>query len=142
MERKYNANVIEKKWQKIWEERDSFHVTEDPDKKKYYTLVMYPYPSGKLHMGHLRNYAIGDVVARSKKMEGYNVLHPMGYDAFGLPAENAAIEHGAEPGKWTHENMDEMDRQLKTMGISYDWDRKVYSCDPEYMKWMQWIFIQ
>ena len=125
MERKYNANVIEKKWQKIWEERDSFHVTEDPDKKKYYTLVMYPYPSGKLHMGHLRNYAIGDVVARSKKMEGYNVLHPMGYDAFGLPAENAAIEHGAEPGKWTHENMDEMDRQLKTMGISYDWDRKL-----------------
>lgn len=142
MERRYNANVIEKKWQKVWEDNDSFHVTEDPDKEKYYTLVMYPYPSGKLHMGHLRNYAIGDVVARSKKMAGYNVLHPMGYDAFGLPAENAAIEHGAEPSKWTHENMDEMDRQLKTMGISYDWDRKVFSCDPEYMKWMQWIFIQ
>ena len=142
MERKYDHQKIEQKWQKVWEDNHSFHVTEDPNKEKYYTLVMYPYPSGKLHMGHLRNYAIGDVVARSKKMAGYNVLHPMGYDAFGLPAENAAIEHGVEPGKWTHENMDEMDRQLKTMGISYDWDRKLASCNEDYMKWMQWIFIQ
>lgn len=139
---KYNFTEIEKKWQKKWEEEKPFKVTEDRSKEKYYVLEMFPYPSGKLHMGHVRNYSIGDVIARFKKMKGYNVLHPMGYDAFGLPAENAAIKHNVEPAKWTWENIAEMNRQLRELGLGYDWDREVATAHPEYYRWMQWIFIQ
>ena len=139
---RYDFTSIEAKWQKIWAEEDAFRTVEDDSKEKYYVLEMFPYPSGKLHMGHVRNYSIGDVIARYKKMAGYNVLHPMGYDSFGLPAENAAIQHNAEPAKWTFDNMDEMDRQLASMGLSYDWDRKVATCTPDYYKWTQWLFIQ
>ncbi len=139
---KYNFTEIEKKWQKKWEEEKPFKVTEDRSREKYYVLEMFPYPSGKLHMGHVRNYSIGDVIARFKKMKGYNVLHPMGYDAFGLPAENAAIKHNVEPAKWTWENIAEMNRQLRELGLGYDWDREVATAHPEYYRWMQWIFIQ
>ena len=139
---RYDFTSIESKWQKIWAEEDAFRTVEDDSKEKYYVLEMFPYPSGKLHMGHVRNYSIGDVIARYKKMAGYNVLHPMGYDSFGLPAENAAIQHNAEPAKWTFDNMDEMDRQLASMGLSYDWDRRVATCTPDYYKWTQWLFIQ
>lgn len=139
---KYNFSEIEAKWQKKWEESKAFKVVEDPDKEKYYVLEMFPYPSGKLHMGHVRNYSIGDVIARFKKMKGYNVLHPMGYDAFGLPAENAAIKHNVEPAEWTWSNIAEMNRQLRELGLAYDWDREVATAHPSYYKWMQWIFIQ
>lgn len=139
---KYNFAEIEKKWQKKWEQEKPFKVTEDKTKEKYYVLEMFPYPSGKLHMGHVRNYSIGDVIARFKKMKGFNVLHPMGYDAFGLPAENAAIKNNAEPAKWTWGNIYEMNRQLRELGFSYDWDREVATAHPDYYKWMQWIFIQ
>ncbi len=138
----YNFADIEKRWQKKWDDEKSFKVSEDSSKPKYYTLEMFPYPSGNLHMGHVRNYSIGDVVARFKKMNGYNVLHPMGYDSFGLPAENAAIKHGAEPKKWTLSNIDNMTEQLKSMGISYDWDRQVATCMPDYYKWTQWMFLK
>ncbi len=142
MQEKYNFTEIEKRWQQKWKETNAFRVVEDPDKEKYYVLEMFPYPSGKLHMGHVRNYSIGDVVARFKKMNGFNVLHPMGYDAFGLPAENAAIKNNVEPSKWTWGNIDEMNRQLRELGFSYDWDREVATSHPSYYKWMQWIFIQ
>lgn len=142
MNEKYNFKEIEAKWQKYWKENDCFKTTEDETKEKYYVLEMFPYPSGKLHMGHVRNYSIGDVVARCKSMQGFNVLHPMGFDSFGLPAENAAIKHGVAPGKWTWDNIHEMEAQLAQLGLSYDWDREVQTCSPDYYKWMQWIFIQ
>ncbi len=142
MEERYNFSQIEKKWQKIWEDNRTFAVTEDPTKEKFYCLEMFPYPSGKLHMGHVRNYSIGDVIARFKKMDGYNVLHPMGFDSFGLPAENAAIKHGIHPSVWTWDNIREMERQLKELGLAYDWDRECCTCSEDYYKWMQWIFIQ
>ncbi len=142
MQDKYNFTEIERRWQQTWKETNAFKVFENPDKKKYYVLEMFPYPSGKLHMGHVRNYSIGDVVARFKKMNGFNVLHPMGYDAFGLPAENAAIKNNVEPAKWTWGNIDEMNRQLRELGFSYDWDREIATAHPSYYKWMQWIFIQ
>ncbi|MCI8335738.1 MAG: leucine--tRNA ligase [Peptococcaceae bacterium] len=142
MEKKYDFKKIEAKWQKKWEQDDLYHVGEDSEKPKYYVLEMFPYPSGNLHMGHVRNYSIGDVVARFKTMSGFNVLHPMGWDSFGLPAENAAIKRGAEPATWTKENIANMRRQLHSMGLSYDWDREVTTCLPEYYKWTQWLFIQ
>ena len=139
---KYNFGEIEAKWQKKWEDTNAFKVTEDSDKEKYYVLEMFPYPSGKLHMGHVRNYSIGDVIARFKKMKGYNVLHPMGYDAFGLPAEIADIKNYVEPAEWTWSNIEDMNRQLRELGLSYDWDRELATAHPSYYKWMQWIFIQ
>ena len=142
MQDKYDFSAIEKKWQKVWEEEEAFRTDDDFDKEKYYVLEMFPYPSGKLHMGHVRNYSIGDVIARFKKMNGYNVLHPMGWDSFGLPAENAAIKNGIHPFTWTNDNMDDMRNQLKSLGLSYDWNREVATCKPDYYKWMQWIFIQ
>ncbi len=142
MNQKYMPQQIELKWQRYWEENDSFAATEDPSREKYYLLEMFPYPSGRIHMGHVRNYTIGDVVARYKRMQGLNVLHPMGWDAFGMPAENAAIEHGVHPAKWTRENIAYMRGQLKRMGFSYDWAREFATCDPSYYRWEQWLFLQ
>jgi leucyl-tRNA synthetase len=140
--RKYDPQQIELKWQSFWDDKGYFKVTEDKTKQKYYLLEMFPYPSGKIHMGHVRNYAIGDVVARYKKMRGFNVLHPMGWDAFGMPAENAAIENKTHPAKWTYDNIDYMRTQLKRMGFSYDWDRELATCRPEYYRWEQLVFLK
>lgn len=142
MEDRYNPKAVEAKWQKIWEDTRADKAAPDASRKKYYVLEMFPYPSGRIHMGHVRNYSIGDVVARYKRMRGYNVLHPMGWDSFGLPAENAAIKHSVHPSKWTIENIGYMRGQLRQMGLSYDWDREVATCLPEYYHWNQWIFVK
>jgi leucyl-tRNA synthetase len=133
---------IEAKWQKAWKKAKTFSVKVDSAKPKYYVLEMFPYPSGKIHMGHVRNYTIADVIARMKKMQGFNVLHPIGYDAFGQPAENAAIKHKTDPAKWTHRCISEMHEGFENMGFSYDWDREISTCDKEYYKWNQWIFLK
>ncbi len=142
MDSRYNFRQAEKKWQQRWEQANAFQVKEDSSRQKFYCLEMFPYPSGNLHMGHVRNYAIGDVVARYHTMQGLAVLHPMGWDAFGLPAENAAIKHGIHPSRWTRDNINNMRRQLKSMGVSYDWSREVATCHPGYYRWTEWLFLQ
>ncbi len=142
MEQKYSPKSIETKWQKYWDDSRVFEVREDPDKEKYYLLEMFPYPSGRIHMGHVRNYTIGDVVARFMRMRGYNVLHPMGWDAFGMPAENAAIKAGTHPARWTFDNIDYMRNQLKQLGFSYDWSREIATCTPQYYRWEQLFFLK
>ncbi len=139
---KYQPDIIEAKWQKIWEEKNSFHAEPDSGKEKFYLLEMFPYPSGNLHMGHVRNYSIGDVIARLKRMQGYNIMHPMGWDAFGLPAENAAIKYGQHPAKWTYSNIDNMRSQLKRLGYAYDWKREVATCHVKYYRWEQMFFLK
>lgn len=139
---KYNYKSIEQKWQELWETQETYKVVEDDSKEKYYVLEMFPYPSGRIHMGHVRNYSIGDVVARYKRMRGYNVLHPMGWDAFGLPAENAAQKNNSHPATWTYSNIDYMRNQLKQLGLSYDWSREIATCNPKYYKWEQQLFIE
>ena len=138
----YDPQKIEVKWQKRWAEARVFESDVDPSKPKYYVLEMLPYPSGTLHMGHMRNYTIGDVVARVKRMRGFNVLHPMGWDAFGLPAENAAIKNNTHPREWTNKNIAEFQRVLRRFGFSYDWRREISTCEPEYYRWNQWFFLR
>jgi len=142
MEQRYHPELVEAKWQAYWKEEKLFKVNEDPSKEKYYLLEMFPYPSGKIHIGHVRNYTIGDVVVRYKRMRGFNVIHPMGWDAFGMPAENAAIDNNTHPAAWTYDNIKAMRDQLKKMGFSYDWDREIATCRPEYYKWEQWLFLK
>ncbi|MBI3446885.1 MAG: class I tRNA ligase family protein, partial [Magnetospirillum sp.] len=138
---RYNVKETEAKWQRVWEDKGCFEAEMDSAGPKYYVLEMFPYPSGRIHMGHVRNYTLGDVVARYKRAKGFNVLHPMGWDAFGLPAENAAIQNNVHPAKWTRENIAAMREQLKSMGLSYDWRREVATCEPEYYRHEQKMFL-
>ncbi len=138
----YDYRAVEQKWQQRWDEQATFRAREDVEKQKYYALEMLPYPSGDLHVGHAKNYSLGDAIARMMRMLGYNVIHPMGWDAFGLPAENAAIAHGADPDKWTRANIANMQRQVRLMGTSYDWSREITTCEPEYYRWNQWLFLR
>ena len=142
MNNEYRPNQIETDIQKKWSDTNAFEVSEDPAKEKFYCLSMFPYPSGKLHMGHVRNYTIGDVISRYQRMQGKNVLQPMGWDAFGLPAEGAAIKNNVPPAKWTYENIDYMRGQLKRLGFAYDWNRELATCDPDYYRWEQWFFTK
>ena len=142
MNPEYNAQIIESEAQQYWKEHKSFEVVEDSSKEKYYCLSMFPYPSGRLHMGHVRNYSIGDVISRFQKMQGKNVMQPIGWDAFGLPAENAAIKNKVAPAKWTYENTDYMRKQLTELGFGYDWSRELATCHPEYYRWEQWLFVK
>ncbi len=139
---KYDPQKLEPKWQVYWEKEGLFKSAEDASKEKYYLLEMFPYPSGRIHIGHVRNYTIGDVVARYMRMRGKNVLHPMGWDAFGMPAENAAIENNTHPAKWTFDNITAMKKQLRRMGFSYDWDRELATCDPKYYRWANVDYYQ
>ena len=138
----YNPQEVESNAQNYWAENDSFRVTEDTSKEKFYCLSMFPYPSGHLHMGHVRNYSIGDAISRYHRMQGKNVLQPMGWDAFGLPAENAAIQNKVPPAEWTYENIDYMRKQLKSLGLAIDWDREFATCDQDYYRWNQWLFLR